>query len=272
VKRTSVRRHLIAGLIVIAPVTATAVVLWWIFQLLDGLLGRFLYPALGALIGRDAVVIPGLGLLVLFALLVFIGWATQRAIGSRVVAWWHTTMESIPLTSRIYSAANRIVRTVFGESTRPFKKVVLVEYPAAGRWAIGFLSADAPAAMQEHIPSAVSVFVPTTPNPTSGFLAIIPADRVIELDMTIDAAFTFILSAGSAHPDHYETDAEAVVPAAGAEAHAPGAEGPDAHAPGAEGPDAQAPGAQGPDAQAAGAQGPDAGARAAASPARHPRA
>jgi uncharacterized membrane protein len=208
-KRTSIRRHLIAGLIVIAPVTATAVVLWWIFQLLDGLLGRFLYPALGAIIGRDAIVIPGLGLIVLFALLVFIGWATQRAIGSRILAWWHATMESIPLTSRIYSAANRIVRTVFGENTRPFKKVVLVEYPAEGRWAIGFLSADAPPIMQQHVPGAVSVFVPTTPNPTSGFLAIVPADRVVELEMSIDAAFTFILSAGSAHPDLYTAPAAA---------------------------------------------------------------
>ncbi|HSJ05780.1 MAG TPA: DUF502 domain-containing protein, partial [Longimicrobiales bacterium] len=193
----SVRRHLMAGLIVIAPVTATVFVLWWIFQLLDGLLGRFLYPALGGLIGRDAVVIPGLGLLVLFLLLVGVGWAAQRAIGSRVVAWWHAIMERLPLTRRIYGAANRIVRTVFGEESRPFKKVVLVEYPSAGRWSIGFLSAEAPAAMQGHVPGAVSVFVPTTPNPTSGFLVIVPRNLVVELDITVDAAFTFILSAGS---------------------------------------------------------------------------
>jgi uncharacterized membrane protein len=200
-KAAPVRRHLMAGLIVIAPVTATVFVLWWIFQLLDGLLGRFLYPALGGLVGRDAVVIPGLGLLVLFLLLVGVGWAAQRAIGSRVVAWWHTTMERLPLTRRIYGAANRIVRTVFGEESRPFKKVVLVEYPSVGRWSIGFLSAEAPAAMQRHVPGAVSVFVPTTPNPTSGFLVIVPRHLVVELDITVDAAFTFILSAGSVHPD-----------------------------------------------------------------------
>jgi uncharacterized membrane protein len=201
-KRSSgIRRHLIAGLIVIAPVTTTAFVLWWIFQLLDGLLGRFLYPALGALIGREEVVIPGLGLLALFGLLVGIGWAAQRAIGSRVVAWWHTVLERLPLTRRIYSAAHRIVRTVFGEDSRPFKTVVLVEYPSAGRWSIGFLSSEAPPVMQRHIEGAVSVFVPTTPNPTSGFLVIVPKERVIHLDMSVDAAFTFILSAGSVHPD-----------------------------------------------------------------------
>jgi uncharacterized membrane protein len=130
-------------------------------------------PALGGLIGRDAVVIPGLGLLVLFLLLVGMGWAAQRAIGSRIVAWWHTTLERLPLTRRIYGAANRIVRTVFGEESRPFKKVVLVEYPSVGRWSIGFLSAEAPL-HAAHVPGAVSVFVPTTPNPTSGFLVIVP--------------------------------------------------------------------------------------------------
>jgi uncharacterized membrane protein len=213
--RRPIRRHLVAGLIVIAPITATAFVLWWIFQLLDGLLGRFLYPGLGALIGREPLVVPGLGLLVLFLLLVFVGWATQRAIGSRVLAWWHATLESIPLTRRIYTAANRIVRTVFGEDSRPFKQVVLVEYPAAGRWAIGFLSADAPALMREHVPGAVSVFVPTTPNPTSGFLAIVPPQCVIPLAMTVDAAFTFILSAGSVHPDVEGVPIPEVRPAAG---------------------------------------------------------
>lgn len=200
-RRTSVRRHLIAGLIVIAPVTATLFVLWWIFQLLDGLLGRFLYPALGGLLGRDTFVIPGLGLLVLFLLLVGIGFVAQRAIGSRVVAWWHATLERIPLTRRIYTAANRIVRTVFGEEARPFTTVVMVEYPSPGRWAIGFLSAVAPRAVREHVPEAVSVFVPTTPNPTTGFLIIVRRELIREVAMTVDEAFTFILSAGAVAPE-----------------------------------------------------------------------
>lgn len=196
-KGVSIRRNLIAGLIVIAPVTATVLVLWWIFQLLDGLLGRFLYPAIGAIAGRDTVVIPGLGLLVLFALLVGIGWAAQRAIGSRVVAWWHDLLEGIPLTRRIYTATNRIVRSVFGAEARPFKKVVLVRYPSEGRWAIGFLAGAAPAVIRNVVPDAVTIFVPTTPNPTTGFLVIVPVDFTVELPMTIDEAFTYILSAGA---------------------------------------------------------------------------
>ncbi|HSJ09555.1 MAG TPA: DUF502 domain-containing protein, partial [Longimicrobiales bacterium] len=169
-RRGSIRRHLFAGLIVTAPVAATAFVLWWIFQVLDGVLGRFLYPFLGGLLGREQVVIPGLGLLVLFLLLVGAGWTAERAIGSRVVLWWHDVLERIPLTRRIYGAAHRIVRTVFGEESRPFKRVVLIEYPSPGRFAIGFLSAPAPAAIQAHRPGTGSVFMPTTPNPTTGFL------------------------------------------------------------------------------------------------------
>jgi uncharacterized membrane protein len=217
---SSIRRNLIAGLIVIAPVSATVFVLWYIFQLLDGLLGRFLYPALSDLFGQETLVVPGLGLLTLFLILVATGWLAQRAIGGRVVAFWHTVLERFPPTRRIYSAANRIVRTVFGQdSARPFKKVVLVSYPTEGRYAIGFLSGTAPAAIRRTVPDAVSVLVPTSPNPTTGFLIILPASLITELDMTIDEAFTYVLSAGAVTPEQLaagQTPArERVAPAAG---------------------------------------------------------
>lgn len=196
--RRALRRHLIAGLIVIAPLTATVVVLVWIFRLLDGLLGRFFYPVLTRIFGWYP---PGIGLLALIALLLVVGWIAERAIGSRVIAWWNALLERIPLTRTIYGAANRIVRGVLGEGSRPFKKVVLIQYPAPGRWSLGFLAADAPAGMRRHVEDGVSVFVPTTPNPTSGFVVIVPRRDVIEVDLTVDQAFTFILSAGSVRPD-----------------------------------------------------------------------
>jgi uncharacterized membrane protein len=195
-----IRRRLIAGLVVIAPVTATLWVLWWIFQLLDGLLGRFLYPIIEQVLPWN-VPTPGLGLIVLFLLLVSIGWAAERAVGSRMVAAWDRLLERIPITRRIYTAANRIVRAVFGKEKRAFNVVVLIEFPSEGRWSLGFLSADAPAFAQAHIPDSVSVFVPTTPNPTTGFLVMVPRAKVVPIRMTIDEAFTFILSAGSVAPD-----------------------------------------------------------------------
>lgn len=194
-----IQRRLIAGLVVIAPVTATAFVLWWIFQALDALLGQFIYPAISRLVGFN-LVLPGLGLIALILLLLVVGWAAERAIGSRVVGWWHNLLERIPVTRRIYGAANRIVRTLFGKEGRPFHQVVLVEYPGDGRWAIGFLAAPAPDTIRGHVSDAVSVFVPSTPNPTTGWLVIVPESRIVILDMTIDEAFTYILSGGAVRP------------------------------------------------------------------------
>jgi uncharacterized membrane protein len=189
------QRHLIAGLIVITPVTVTGAVLWWVFHRVDGVLGRFLYPAIG-------MRVPGLGLITLVLLLLGIGWAAERAIGSRVVLWWHNLLERIPVARRIYSAANRIVRTVFSDHERPFNEVVLVEYPSPGRWSIGFLAARAPDPAQNEEADRITVFVPTTPNPTSGMLVIVSRASVRPLAMTIDQAFTFVLSAGSVSPAH----------------------------------------------------------------------
>jgi uncharacterized membrane protein len=210
--RRVIKRRLIAGLIVIAPVTATAFVLWWIFQALDGLLGRFLYPALGRIVPWINL-LPGLGILALLVLLVVVGWIAERAIGSRVLGWWHALLERIPVTRRVYSAANRIVRAMFGQESRPFKEVVIVEYPAAGRWSLGFLAAAAPEAIQEHVPDSVSVFVPSTPNPTTGWFIVVPRSHIRILPLTVDQAFTLILSGGAV-----SEETRGAVPGAAAEA------------------------------------------------------
>jgi len=204
-----IRRHLIAGLIVIAPITATLFVLWWIFRALDGLLGRFLYPGLARFVPWIEL-LPGLGLIALVLLLIVVGWITERAVGGRAVAAWHSMLERFPLTRRIYGAANSIVRTVFGKERRPFEKVVLIEFPSAGRWSLGFLAAPAPAIIRQSVPNSVSVFVPTTPNPTTGFMVMVDRGKIVELDMTIDQAFTMILSGGAVTPETVRQNAEAV--------------------------------------------------------------
>jgi uncharacterized membrane protein len=189
-----VKRRLIAGLVVIAPVGITAFILWKIFQWLDGLLGKFIYPAIG-------IPVPGLGLLLLVVLLFMIGWAAERAVGKRIVTGWHTMLERFPLTRRVYSASHRIVRTVLGEETRFFREVVLVEYPAPGRWSLGFITAGPPPGTAERLGDGVTVFIPTTPNPTTGFLTVVERSAVIPVSFTIEQAFTFILSAGGVQPD-----------------------------------------------------------------------
>jgi uncharacterized membrane protein len=206
----ALKRHFVAGLIVIAPVGITAAVLWWLFQRVDGLIGRFVYPML-------PVHIPGLGLLALVLLLIGVGWLAELAIGTKILSWWQKLLERIPLARRIYGAANRITRTVFGRDGRPFKSVVLVEYPSPGRWTVGFLSAASPDAVQHELPDSVTVFIPTAPNPTSGFLVVVPREHARHLSMSVDDAFTFVLSAGAVRPELlHESDGASHGPAVGA--------------------------------------------------------
>lgn len=188
------RRHLIAGLIVIAPLTITAAVLWWLFQTTDSLLGRFLYPV----IGRS---VHGLGMIALLVLLVTVGWLAERTIGGRIIGAWNGLLERIPIARRIYGAVDNIIRTVFSPEARPFKEVVLVPYPTEGRWSLGFLAARAPEAVQEAgAEEFVTVFIPKAPNPATGFLVIVPRSMVKVVDMSVDQFFTFLLSAGSVAP------------------------------------------------------------------------
>jgi uncharacterized membrane protein len=193
----TLRRRLFAGLAVIAPVAITVYVLRWIFNWLDSLLGKFIYPHLPDLPFQ----VRALGLLVLILILLTIGWAAEWAVGRRVVNAWHNMLERFPLTRRLYTASHRIVRTVFGEDQRFFREVVLVEYPAPGRWSLGFITGDAPAIAKPHLDDGVTVFIPTTPNPTTGFLIVVPRSLARPVSFTIEEAFTFILSAGGVQPD-----------------------------------------------------------------------
>ncbi len=187
------RRWLIAGLIVIAPLGVTVYILWWLFVRADGLLGQFVYNAIG-------FKIPGLGLLMLVAVLLVVGWGTERTIGNRLLGWWQSWLDQVPVVRRLYRASSRIVRTVFGGGRRFFREVVLIQYPSPGRWTIGFITSDTPSPLTARIDNAVTVFVPTAPNPTSGYLAIVPRTEVISMPMTVEEGFTFVLSAGAVAP------------------------------------------------------------------------
>src|SRR5690606_14068429 len=171
----ALRRHLIAGLIVIAPVGITAAALWWIFQRLDGLLGRFLYAAL-------PFPIPGHGLLLLHGGLATVGRFVERDVGPGLSAGRNALLERLPLARRLYSASSRIVRPVLGEEKRFLRDVVLVEYPSPGRWSIGFVTARSPEELQSRAgEEMLTVFIPTTPNPTTGFLVMVARREIVHM-------------------------------------------------------------------------------------------
>ncbi|MDX1675487.1 MAG: DUF502 domain-containing protein [Longimicrobiales bacterium] len=188
------RRRLIAGLIVIAPLGVTAYILWWLFTTLDGILGRSLYDIIG-------FEIPGLGLVLLVFLLLAVGWVAEATVGSKVVEWWHRALDRVPIVSRLYGATRRIVGSVFGsEERRFFRSVVLFEYPSPGQWTLGFETGRAPRALENRIEDGVTVFLPTAPNPVTGFLIIVPAARIVRLPVTIEEGFTYVFSAGAVPP------------------------------------------------------------------------
>lgn len=188
------RRYLITGLVVIAPVGVTVFVLVWLFQRLDPILGRFL-PGIG---GRA---IPGLGLVALFVLLISVGWFSQRAFGRRALGLWNRLLERVPFARRLHSASAQIVSSVL-ERDRLFQHCALIEFPQDGTWVLVFETAPAPREVEASIGEpSVSVFLPTAPNPTSGYLLMMPRSRVRRLQMPVEDGLKLVLSVGVARPD-----------------------------------------------------------------------
>lgn len=189
------RRYLMTGLVVIAPIGVTVYVLVWLFQKLDPIVGRHLPPVSG-------YQPPGLGLLILLALIVLVGWASQRALGRRALRIWNRVAHRVPVASRLYGASQQVFQAVLAREQGLFRHCALIEYPSPGSHTLAFETAEAPREIQDRIgEDAVSVFVPTVPNPTSGFLLILPRERVHRLSMTVEDGFKMIFSAGMAVPD-----------------------------------------------------------------------
>jgi uncharacterized membrane protein len=188
------RRYFLVGLVVLAPVGLTIFVLRWLFETIDDILGDPIQVALG-------VRIPGLGFLLLALVVVLVGWVVHLAAGRQLLHWWNQALVRFPLTGRIYNAISQIVQSVVGHQHRLFRRTVLIPYPTDGAWAIAFVTnEDAPAMSKLVGEPCVNVFMPTTPNPTTGFMMVIPKRRVIETQISIEDAMKLILSGGAVSP------------------------------------------------------------------------
>lgn len=188
------RRYLITGLIVVAPIGVTVFILVWLFQRLDSILGGYL-PAVGG------PRVPGLGLLALLLLLLFVGWMLRWAVGRKLVGWWNGVLSRLPLTRTVYNASSQIVQTVLNRKEHLFQSVVLIEYPSPGSYSLAFVTARAPDEVERRIGTeGVTVFLPTSPNPASGYLLVLPTDRVQVLDMTVEEGMKMVVSAGVVAP------------------------------------------------------------------------
>ena len=187
------RRYFFTGLVVLAPVGVTIVILVWMFRKIDDILGQPL-QALG-------LNIPGLGFLLLLLAVTAVGWAVRLAAGRQLLHWWNEALARFPLTRAIYNAMSQIVQSVVGEQRKLFRRTVLIPYPTDGLWAVAFVTnEDAPVMSALVGEDCVNVFIPTTPNPTSGFMLVVPKSRVRETDITVEEAMKLIISAGAVSP------------------------------------------------------------------------
>lgn len=188
------RNMFFAGLIVLAPVWLTFYILAWFFNFADG----FLRGYVTAVIGYQ---IPGLGLILTVGIILLIGFLASNLLGRRLIAFAELLILKTPLARNIYQTVKQIVDAFMPQRNTPFSKVVLVEYPRRGIYAIGFLTGTTMGEVQEKTREEVmNVFLPTTPNPTSGFLLLIPKDDVVVLDMTVEDGLKLVISGGVITP------------------------------------------------------------------------
>ena len=197
----NLRRYLIAGLLVWLPIVVTVLILKFLVDVVDRSL--LLLPVATQPENLIGFRIPGLGFLLSGVVLLVTGMVVTNLLGSNMVKLWEGLLARIPVVRAIYSASKQLTETLFSGSGKSFRKVVMVRYPHPGMWTLAFLTGDGMAeANRKTGRDLVNIFVPTTPNPTSGFFLMVAREDMIELDMPVDVGIKLILSAGAVAPEH----------------------------------------------------------------------
>jgi len=197
--RTIIKNYFLTGLLVILPVFVTVYVIWFLIRVMDVVL-KYIPPKYLPETYLPFQ-IPGLGLILVVILIFVVGLLTRNLAGRRVVHIWENMVDRIPLVRIIYSGVKQLLEAFFIQKNQAFKRVALLEYPRRGVYVIGFITGESKGEVQSKInKNMINVFVPTTPNPTSGFYIIIPEDELIILNMTVEDAFKLIISGGIFSP------------------------------------------------------------------------
>ena len=199
--RGRLRRLLVTGLLILAPVALTVFVLVQLFRWMDGIFAPLVDGILAATFERP-VHIPGLGLLLTFLVILLLGWLSTRVAGRRLLIWMEGLIRKVPVAKGIYGATKGILEAVSKDQAEAFKRVVLVEYPKTNLFAIGFVTSGARwGHVHERLADLLLVFVPTTPNPTSGFLLLVPRAEAIELPIAVEDGIRMVISGGILQPE-----------------------------------------------------------------------
>ncbi len=221
------RGNFIAGLIIVAPIGLTLWLIWTVVGWVDSWVWPFVPDAyqpeelINRIFGlegaeRITVNVRGIGVVIFLTFTVIVGWIGKGLIGRSFLGIGERLVDRTPVVRSIYNAAKQIAETVFSQRDTSFDKACLVEYPRKGIWAIAFISTNAKGEIETKLSDGetiVTVFLPTTPNPTSGFLLFLPIGDVKPLDMTVEDAAKLVISAGLVYPNGNGKD-DAVLPAA----------------------------------------------------------
>ncbi|RLA33194.1 MAG: hypothetical protein DRR11_06150 [Gammaproteobacteria bacterium] len=193
------RRYIVAGILVWLPIGVTVFLLRILVGMLDQSL--LLIPEQYRPEELIGFAIPGLGLLLTLLILLITGVLAANIVGRSMVGLWESMLERIPVVRSVYSAAKNFAEIVFSDSSQSFKKVLLIEYPRKGLYSLAFQTSSQLGEVQGRTgEKVICAFVPTTPNPTSGLIIIVPRKDVIELDMDVDEALKMIISLGVVVP------------------------------------------------------------------------
>ena len=193
------KKYFITGLLIWVPLAITAWVLAMIVRTMDQSL--LLLPAAVRPENLLGVYIPGIGVIATLLVVFLTGLVTANIIGQRLVRFWEGVLSRIPVVKSVYYSVKQVSDTLFSSSGEAFRKALLVQYPREGIWTIAFQTGQPGGDVVNHLQGEyVSIYVPTTPNPTSGFFLMLPRKDVIELDMSVDEALKYIISMGVVSP------------------------------------------------------------------------
>ena len=209
----AMRSNFLTGLVIIAPIALTAWLIWSVVGWIDARVwsivpdgyqpDRYIQTLFDIQLSEQYD-IRGFGLIVFLVFTFFVGWLGKGFLGRSLLRWAEGLVHRMPVVRTIYSGVKQIAETVFNQKNNSFDKACLIEYPRKGIWVIGFIATTARGEVADHAPEdddLVSVFVPTTPNPTSGFLLFVPESDIKQLDMTVEDAAKLVISAGLVYPD-----------------------------------------------------------------------